>query len=115
MQLKRILADEYSGFSGNAVTKLVVDSTLIVDDRGTADDGAEKKLLPWFCMVVVDIKEALINSVFVTPAQAGVQKNQRITDSRLRALLSGVFHAVIPAKECHPRPDRGQESLIETS
>jgi len=29
-------------------------------------------------------KETLINSVFVAPAQAGVQKNQAIIDSRLR-------------------------------
>ena len=29
-------------------------------------------------------KETLFNSVFVTPAQAGVQKNQAMIDSRLR-------------------------------
>jgi hypothetical protein len=36
-------------------------------------------------------------SVFASPAQAGVQKNEAIIDSRLRALLPGIFHAVISA------------------
>ncbi|MCK9503912.1 MAG: hypothetical protein M0Q95_06985 [Porticoccaceae bacterium] len=56
MQLKRILVDEYSGFSGDVVKRLAPGSTLIVDDRGAGDYGAEMQLLPWFCVIAVDVK-----------------------------------------------------------
>lgn len=55
MQLKRLLVDEFSGFSSNVVKRLAPEPILVVDDRNADDYNARNVLSPWFCKVLVEV------------------------------------------------------------
>jgi hypothetical protein len=53
MSLKKLLFDEYRGFSDKRIKRLDKSDLFRVDDRHEGDFGADRKLFYWFCEIYV--------------------------------------------------------------
>lgn len=55
MRVKEVLYAEYQGFADKRIKNIERGSLFIVDDRSSADHGADKQLFSWFCMIFAEV------------------------------------------------------------
>ncbi|QDU45221.1 hypothetical protein Mal52_37120 [Symmachiella dynata] len=74
-ELKRIFFDAYGGFADKRLKNLEKGSTFIVDDRDDRDNGADRKLYSYFCMIFADVTA---NTKITVTLSGNVPKGKRV-------------------------------------
>ena len=101
--MKKVLFDEYGGFSDKRIKNLERGSVFIVDDRTSSDEAADGKLFSWFCLIFADVKsetKLVVTLRGEVPESSGVSAWVAANKGALKASFDGdLTFTIVPGQE----------------